>query len=223
MLSQYDIFIRLLTAGILGGLIGLERELHDQPAGLRTHIILVLGATIAMCISINLSMQFHAEATNGDPERLAAQVISGIGFLGAGAIFRYGANVKGLTTAASLWTTAIIGLAIGAGYFLIGLAATACVLFALVALDSLEKNFLRVRSIRIISIKGTDRPGFVEEVKTALAKFGVAIKSVNLSKDMKNNAIQIEGVAKLSQKQDLDALVGTISAIADVADFQIRQ
>ena len=223
MMSQSDIFIRLLTAAILGGLIGLERELHDQPAGLRTHIILVLGATIAMCISINLAIQFHGEATNGDPERLAAQVISGIGFLGAGAIFRYGANVKGLTTAASLWTTAIIGLAVGAGYLLLGLAATACVLFTLVALDSMEKNFLRNRSTCIISIKGTDRPGFVEEVKKALASFGVAIKSVNLSKDLKNNVLQIEGVAKLSQKQDLDALVGTLSAIADASDFQIRQ
>ena len=133
MLSQTDIFIRLLVAAALGGLIGLERERHDQPAGLRTHIILVLGATIAMCISINLSMQFHTVATNGDPERLAAQVISGIGFLGAGAIFRFGANVKGLTTAASLWTTAIIGLAVGAGYYLIGIASTVRVLFALIA------------------------------------------------------------------------------------------
>lgn len=125
---------------MLGGIVGLERELHDQPAGLRTHIILVLGATIAMCISINLSTQFHTVAANGDPERLAAQVISGIGFPGGGAIFRYGASVKGLTTAASLWTTAIIGLAVGAGYFIIGVAATACVLFVLIALDTLEKD-----------------------------------------------------------------------------------
>lgn len=223
MLSQYDIFLRLLAAAILGSLIGLERELHDQPAGLRTHIILVLGATIAMCISINLSMQFRTVATNGDPERLAAQVISGIGFLGAGAIFRYGANVKGLTTAASLWTTAIIGLAVGAGYFLIGIAATICVLFVLVALDSMEKKFLRNHSSRIISIKGTDRPGFVEEIRTALGAFGISIKYIDLSKDIKNNAIQIDGVAKLNKQQDLDVLVGTISAIAGVADFHIHQ
>ena len=223
MLSQYDIIIRLLIAAVLGGMVGLEREYHDQPAGLRTHIILVLGATIAMCISINLSMQFHTVATNGDPERLAAQVISGIGFLGAGAIFRFGANVKGLTTAASLWTTAIIGLAVGAGYYLIGIASTVCVLFALIALDFIEKKFLPNRTARIISIKGTDRPGFVEEIKTALSKFGITIKSVNLAKDLKNNAIQIEGVTKLSLRQDLDALVGTISGIAGVTDFQIHQ
>ena len=223
MLTHADIFIRLLTALILGSLIGLERELHDQPAGLRTHIILVLGATIAMFISINLSQQFHTTAANDDPERLAAQVISGIGFLGAGAIFRYGTNVKGLTTAASLWTTAIIGLAVGAGYFLLSIAATLCVLFALVAMESMEKKFLHNRTTRVIRIKGTDRPGFVEEVKTALARFGIAIKSIDLSKDLKNNAIQIEGIAKLSKQQDLDALVGTISAISGVEDFQLHQ
>ncbi|HNW35138.1 MAG TPA: MgtC/SapB family protein, partial [Candidatus Ozemobacteraceae bacterium] len=94
MLTEYDIIFRLIFSAFLGGLIGLEREKHSQPAGLRTHIILAIGSSIAMCISINLSMQFHTTATNGDPERLAAQVISGIGFLGAGAIFRYGTGVK---------------------------------------------------------------------------------------------------------------------------------
>ncbi len=223
MLSQFDIFIRLLAAAILGGLIGLERELHDQPAGLRTHIILVLGATIAMCISINLSMQFHTVATNGDPERLAAQVISGIGFLGAGAIFRYGANVKGLTTAASLWTTAIIGLAVGAGYFLLGLAATLCVLFALIALDSMEKRFLRSHATRVVSIRGTDRPGFLADVKQTLLAFHVPLRSVSLSRDLKNTTVQIEGVAKLSKAQSMEDLVQAISKIEGVADFQIRE
>ena len=223
MLSQYDIFIRLLVAAVLGGLVGLERELHDQPAGLRTHIILVLGATIAMCISINLSMQFHTVATNGDPERLAAQVISGIGFLGAGAIFRYGANVKGLTTAASLWTTAIIGLAVGAGYFLLGLAATLSVLFVLIALDSMEKRFLRSHATRVVSIRGTDRPGFLADVKQTLLAFHVPLRSVSLSRDLKNTTVQIEGVAKLSKAQSMEDLVQAISKIEGVADFQIRE
>lgn len=222
MLTQYDIFIRLIVAVILGGMVGLERELHDQPAGLRTHIILVLGATIAMCISINLSMQFHTVAANGDPERLAAQVISGIGFLGAGAIFRFGAGVKGLTTAASLWTTAIIGLAVGAGYFIIGVAATLCVLFALVGLDMLEKKYLHGRTTRIITVKGADRPGFVEEVKSALAGFGISIRSVNLSKDLKSNSIHIESTAKVFYDQDLDSIVGAISKIKGISDFQFH-
>ena len=210
MLTQYDLILRLLVAGLLGGLIGFEREMHNQPAGLRTHIILVLGAALAMCISINLSIQFHTAATNGDPERLAAQVISGIGFLGAGAIFRFGSGVKGLTTASSLWTAAIIGLAVGAGYFLVGIITTAIVLFVLKGLDLIDKKLIRGRTTRTIVIRGADRPGFVDEVKFTLAKFDIALKSVSLQKNLKNNEIQIDTVTKVLQDQDLDAILGAV-------------
>ena len=207
MLTQSDIFFRLLAAAILGGLVGLERELHDQPAGLRTHIILVLGATIAIILIL----------------AFLVVPIFGFGFLGAGAIFRYGANVKGLTTAASLWTTAIIGLAVGAGYFLLGLAATLCVLFVLIALDSMEKKFLRSHATRVVSIRGTDRPGFLDDVKKTLLAFHVPLRSVSLSRDLKNTSLQIEGVAKLSKAQSMEDLVRAISEIEGVADFQIRE
>ena len=222
MLTQYDVILRLLVAGILGGLIGVEREMHHQPAGLRTHIILVLGAALAMCISINLSMQFHTTASNGDPERLAAQVISGIGFLGAGAIFRFGAGVKGLTTASSLWTAAIVGLAVGAGYFLIGGVTTAIVLFALKGLDLVEKRLIRGRMTRTIVVRGADRPGFVDEVKSALTKFDIGLKSISLQKNLKNNEIQIETLAKVFPDQDLDAIIGAMSKMEGLSEFRFQ-
>ena len=222
MLTQYDVILRLLVAGILGGLIGFEREMHHQPAGLRTHIILVLGAALAMCISINLSMQFHTTASNGDPERLAAQVISGIGFLGAGAIFRFGAGVKGLTTASSLWTAAIVGLAVGAGYFLIGGVTTAIVLFALKGLDLVEKRLIRGRMTRTIVVRGADRPGFVDEVKSALTKFDIGLKSISLQKNLKNNEIQIETLAKVLPDQDLDAILGAMSKMEGLSEFRFQ-
>ena len=222
MLTQYDVILRLLVAGILGGLIGFEREMHHQPAGLRTHIILVLGAALAMCMSINLSMQFHTTASNGDPERLAAQVISGIGFLGAGAIFRFGAGVKGLTTASSLWTAAIVGLAVGAGYFLIGGVTTAIVLFALKGLDLVEKRLIRGRMTRTIVVRGADRPGFVDEVKSALTKFDIGLKSISLQKNLKNNEIQIETLAKVLPDQDLDAILGTMSKMEGLSEFRFQ-
>ena len=222
MLTQYDVILRLLVAGILGGLIGFEREMHHQPAGLRPHIILVLGAALAMCISINLSMQFHTTASNGDPERLAAQVISGIGFLGAGAIFRFGAGVKGLTTASSLWTAAIVGLAVGAGYFLIGGVTTAIVLFALKGLDLVEKRLIRGRMTRTIVVRGADRPGFVDEVKSALTKFDIGLKSISLQKNLKNNEIQIETLAKVLPDQDLDAILGTMSKMEGLSEFRFQ-
>src|SRR5512138_990442 len=106
MISDFEIIFRLLAAAALGALVGYERQRNNQPAGLRTHIILVVGAALAMTLSINLAMQYRPLVPNGDPARLAAQVISGIGFLGVGAIIRYGPNIKGLTTATSMWSMA---------------------------------------------------------------------------------------------------------------------
>jgi putative Mg2+ transporter-C (MgtC) family protein len=206
----------------MGGLIGLEREMHSQPAGLRTHIILAIGSTIAMVLSINMAIKFHSVATNGDPERLAAQVISGIGFLGAGAIFRYGAGVKGLTTAASLWTTAIIGLAIGSGDLPLGVAATGLTLFVLVALDFFEKRYLQGSTTRTVYIKGLDRPWFIREIKDLLTRFGISIKSISFSKDMQNNQMEIESIAKILLEQDMDKLIAEFSKIEGITSFKIN-
>jgi putative Mg2+ transporter-C (MgtC) family protein len=206
----------------MGGLIGLEREMHSQPAGLRTHIILAIGSTIAMVLSINMAIKFHSVATNGDPERLAAQVISGIGFLGAGAIFRYGAGVKGLTTASSLWTTAIIGLAIGSGDLPLGVAATGLTLFVLVALDFFEKRYLQGSTTRTVYIKGLDRPWFIREIKDLLTRFGISIKSISFSKDMQNNQMEIESIAKILLEQDMDKLIAEFSKIEGITSFKIN-
>src|SRR5438045_3802502 len=105
---------RLCLAGLLGGLIGFEREVNSQPAGLRTHMIVSLGSCLIMLVSIHMS---ELAPGRSDPARIAAQVVAGIGFLGAGAIMRSGLSVRGLTTAACLWTAAAIGLAVGCGYW----------------------------------------------------------------------------------------------------------
>src|SRR5262252_11255075 len=112
---------RLCLAGLLGGLVGLEREVHSQPAGLRTHMIVALGSCLIMLVSIQMGAM---NPGRGDPARIAAQVVAGVGFLGAGAIMRSGLSVRGLTTAACLWTVAAIGLAVGCGYWLAALVTT---------------------------------------------------------------------------------------------------
>jgi len=217
MVPEYEILFRLLIAGLFGGLIGLERELNDQPAGLRTHIILVLGAALAMCVSINLAAQLE-----GDPGRIAAQVISGIGFLGAGAIFRFGSGIKGLTTATSLWTAAIIGLAVGAGYILMGLATTAVVLFALKGLDIAEKKLIRVRTTRTILIRGSGRKNFVQEVKEALAKFDIPVKSISFQNNLQCNEIQVKTIAKVLPEQDLEAIIQFISDMEGLCEIKVE-
>jgi len=115
-MTSLTILIRILVSALLGGLIGIERELHGCVAGLRTHILVCIGSTLFMLTSIVVAVNYgHVGET--DPSRIAAGVVTGIGFLGAGAIIRYGASIRGLTTAASIWAVSAIGLAIGAGMY----------------------------------------------------------------------------------------------------------
>lgn len=136
VLSLGELALRVLAAIVLGGLVGFEREFSDQPAGFRTHILVSLGAMLFTVVGAYGLAQFAADDINFDPTRVAAQVVSGIGFLGAGAILREGLNVKGLTTAAALWVTAAIGVAVGLGYW--G-GAVITTLGAVIALYGLKK------------------------------------------------------------------------------------
>ena len=222
MITEQQIVLRLLAAAVLGSLVGLERERHNQPAGLRTHIILTIGSALAMCVSIDLAMQFQPYVPNGDPARLAAQVISGIGFLGAGAIFKYGTSVKGLTTATSLWTVAIIGLAVGAGHYFPAIVATALLLLALSALDLLEKKYLVSTTTRTISMRVQDKPLMVDELEQVFHDLGIDIKSVSISKDVESNELEFEAIAKVSTQPDMDKLIGKLSHIQGVRTFEIQ-
>jgi uncharacterized membrane protein YhiD involved in acid resistance len=136
---------------LAGGLIGFERSSRRQVAGLRTHILICVGATLLMLLSVWIP-QTLMQGRVGDPGRIAAQVVSGIGFLGAGAILRLGNNVKGLTTAASLWLISAVGLAIGAGMYLAAGVALFLSMFTLMALDRLEKRLFPVERNKVLDI-----------------------------------------------------------------------
>src|SRR5437867_5952323 len=147
MPSQADLVLRLLLASALAGLLGGERELTEQPAGFRTHILVGLGAAL---FSILSAYGFEAivagappQALRADPTRIASQIVVGIGFLGGGAILKYGASVRGLTTAASLWVTAAVGTAVGLGELALGSVTTAITLLALVGLRPLRRVIRR--------------------------------------------------------------------------------
>ena len=140
-----DAVVRLLAAAGLGAALGVERELNAQPAGFRTHLLVSLGAALFTVAGADLA--------DADPARVAAQVVTGIGFLGAGAILREGGSVKGLTTAASLWVTAAVGLACGLGSILLAALATGLALLALVLLKLLERDFLPQRRRRTVQLR----------------------------------------------------------------------
>jgi putative Mg2+ transporter-C (MgtC) family protein len=133
-LSWVEVIIRVILAAALGGAIGLERELRDREAGLRTHLLVSVGAALFTMVSAYAWTDWQFSTPQGlvfDPTRIAAQVVSGIGFLGAGAIIRQGLSVRGLTTAATLWVVAAIGMAAGVGYYEAAVATTALVLITL--------------------------------------------------------------------------------------------
>ncbi len=129
-----EVLLRVVLAGLLGGAIGVEREIREREAGLRTHLLVAVGAALFTIVSAYGWHDFHFSARSGityDPTRIAAQIVTGIGFLGAGAIIRQGFSVRGLTTAATLWVVAAIGLAAGAGYYSAAVITTAVALFSL--------------------------------------------------------------------------------------------
>jgi len=137
MLTDIQVMIRLFLSLVLGGLIGLERQLHRHAAGLRTHILVCLGSCLIMLTSLHV-FDIYKDKVPLDPARIAAGVITGIGFLGAGAIIREREGIKGLTTAASLWVAAGIGLAVGCGFWKAGVFTTALSLIALLLLRQIE-------------------------------------------------------------------------------------
>ncbi len=222
MISEVQIILRILLGAALGAVIGFERERDNQPAGLRTHMILVVGATLAMVLSINLGYLYARPGTPADPARLAAQVISGIGFLGAGAILRYGYNVKGLTTATSLWTMAIVGLAVGAGYYLIGVVTTAIMLVVLGLLRIIENRWVRTSVSRFISIQAEYHKGVVKNVRQLVNEFTDDLISFNIQKHVKDKRLRIQVVARISRDQTLEELIDALSDIDGVRSLKVE-
>jgi len=222
MISEVQIILRVLIGAGLGAVVGLERERQDQPAGLRTHMILVIGATLAMVLSVNLGYLFARPGTPADPARLAAQVISGIGFLGAGAILRYGSTVKGLTTATSLWTMAIVGLTVGAGYYLVGVITTGLMLVVLTLLNIIEKRFVRTSVTRYLLIDANFHKGLVKSIRHIVEEFSDNVASFTLQKNIKNKRLRIQIVARIPRGQTLEELVEALSDIEGVRNLKVE-
>ena len=164
------IIIKLLLASVAGGIIGLEREIHGRPAGVRTHLLVALGSCLMMILSEAYFVKYAASDATSilrlDPGRIAAQIVTGIGFLGAGVILKEGVSVRGLTTAACLWVVAGIGMSFGMGLFLPGVFCTLIALFGLVVLKKLEPHIKKDRylNLSIVAKKNPDPFPALEEI-----------------------------------------------------------
>lgn len=182
--SQGDLILRLLLAATLAGVLGGERELTEQPAGFRTHILVGLGAALFAIIS---AYGFQSVVGAGprqiraDPTRVASQIVVGIGFLGGGAIVKYGASIRGLTTAASLWVTAAVGTAVGLGALLLGFVTTLITLVALVGLRPLRRFIRRRAAARDEFLVEGDPSIDIQDLVTRLQGAGAQIMEVRVS------------------------------------------
>ena len=137
-LGPLDIALRMFTAMLIGAVIGTEREYTHRPAGMRTHMLVALGACAVMTTSQLIFWQYRVYGATPDPARLSAQVITGLGFLGAGTIMREGPTIKGLTTAASIWATGCLGVAVGGGYYSVAMVGGVCILVTLIIFEWLQ-------------------------------------------------------------------------------------
>jgi len=177
-MSSIQILFRLLLALVLGGAVGFEREKHGRNAGLRTHILVCISASLVMGLALYLSEQYQT-----DPTRIAAHVLSGMGFLGAGTILRFRASVKGLTTAASLWAVAGIGLAVGAGFYFAAITTTLLVLGALFWLTKVvDKLMMRRDWYRALHVDMEGKFEGLQNIRAILASHNSEIKDFNFTK-----------------------------------------
>lgn len=163
--SLITVLARIMLAAFLGGLIGFERDIHGRPAGLRTNLLVCAGASLFMVLSVLIPLSLRSGA---DPTRIAAQIVTGIGFLGAGAIIKEGITVRGLTTAACLWIIAAIGMAAGAGYYAIACLTTLITLGGLMGLNYLERFYPKdsYRKLALILPNSTDVSLVVDIIKS---------------------------------------------------------
>ena len=214
-----EVVLRLALAAVLGAAIGLEREIREREAGLRTHLLVSLGSALFTIVS---AYGFHAFLASGqsvvraDPSRIAAQIVTGIGFLGAGAIIRQGLSVRGLTTAATLWVVAAIGLATGAGYYSAAIVTTVLVLVSLWPLRILaHRIFLRFRPDRERLLVDLEPGRSAAPVLEAVERVGGRVESLWIAGDDERRSVALEvefpergRVAAASAVGDLDGVRG---------------
>lgn len=223
---ELDIFIRLLLASLLGGLIGLERELHGRPAGFRTHLLVSLGSALFVAVSINFYHvygNFTGSAPVGvDPGRVAAQVVTGIGFLGAGAIIREKGSIRGLTTAACLWVAAAIGVASGSGMFSASLLVTAIALLSLLILKKVE-SVLSKDTYMQLDILSSDIRGQADKIKKIVDGCGAELLDNGMEWHLDEGTIRMEFRIKVSAKDwKACSLIDLLAGVEGIRRVSVR-
>ncbi len=210
VLPMSTVALRLLAAFVLGGIIGLERERRDRPAGLRTHILVTVASALLMMLSGLVAGE------NFDPGRIAAGVVTGIGFLGAGTIIRYGADVHGLTTAATIWAAAAVGLTVGIGSYSAAIVATAIIFITLTALRRLERYIGGVTAEQYIAVQLSSGASFPTQMLAELRDAGVYVGSIDFAGEGGEQVVLYYRNPKKVSRERLMAIASSQDEVASV-------
>ena len=193
---EIEILLKVILAAVLGGIIGLERELSHKEAGLRTNILIAIGSTLLTVLSLKISEGSKV----ADPGRIASQIVTGVGFLGAGAIIQARFAIHGLTTAATIWTVAAIGIAIGSGFYLFSLLVTILVVLVLTTFKFISTALEKQKKTYAYIIKTDDKASVLVDIKKIMRELN--IQSTNMTMSKKKGSYQIEMLLQISQTKD---------------------
>ncbi len=223
MIATGEVVVRLAGAALLGAVIGLERERHEWAAGLRTHMLVCVGSALVMLVSMYGFAEVQNDAhVSFDPSRVAAQVISGIGFLGAGTIlFLRQEVIRGLTTAASLWTIAAVGLAVGGGLYTAAVATTMIALVILALVRPLERRIFRRKESRQITVRVDHHFASLQEIEAIAERLGGHLAELTIvpGDDGASDSIRVAFVRGVA-KSDLLAMMNELRAVAGVLEIR---
>ena len=224
---QFEMLVRLALAALLGGIVGMERGSGDRPAGFRTHILVCAGSALLMLVSMYGFDGFdkvpYKYPDHRDSARIAAQVVSGIGFLGAGTILHEGITIRGLTTAASLWMISAIGLATGAGMYFISIASTLITFITLTTFHTIEKRYAANNSKsdrKYLRVTAADNPGTIPNITSFLESNGIKVKTINVSNRPLKKQVELELYLKINRETDLGYIMGGLQQIEGVKSLE---
>ena len=222
---ELAILLKLFLSALAGGLIGLEREKRGRPAGLRTNLLVSVGACTVMIISETFFLKYGAYNAQSllrlDPSRTAAQIVTGIGFLGAGVILKEGATVRGLTTAATLWVVAGLGMAFGMGFFSLGALSTISVLVGLLFLKRLDMNIKKDRYL-FLAVTAIRRDSLYDDLRQLVDERGLRISEVSSQVDLEKDEIFFRMVLKQRQDNIGRELTRAIERFEGIKKIQYR-
>lgn len=220
---EFSLLIKLFLAALAGALVGLEREKHGRPAGMRTNLLVSVGACTMMIISEAFYLKYGAfigdTTLRMDPSRTAAQIVTGIGFLGAGVIIKEGATVRGLTTAASLWAVAGLGMAFGMGYFVLGAISTSLVIGSLLFMKKLEV-FIKKDRYLTLTVTARNSESLQEKLEKLVEDMGLVITDISSTLDLVANEVFFKLVVTQQHKRmgkDITAGVARLEGVRKIS------